>query len=191
MYSTLFAPWSNTNRMQLDLLAQTYALFAEASRSWPTSSDPAQWRTLASHSLKTFSQLSDERDAQAEDLWHGLRDKLDLARTAQSLRSLHGIDADIAGRTGQANSRCIAALIESMASYMQAASSARDANDISLATVEMGSALQNALKDYVTDLARTGSGVLPAWVQWLRTSVDDAPGGSAQPEAKAPRGKTQ
>jgi hypothetical protein len=164
MYSTLFAPWSNTNRMQLDLLAQTYALFAEASRSWPTSSDPAQWRTLASHSLKTFSQLSDERDAQAEDLWHGLRDK--------------------------ANSRCIAALIESMASYMQAASSARDANDISLATVEMGSALQNALKDYVTDLARTGSGVLPAWVQWLRTSVDDAPGGSAQPEAKAPRGKT-
>jgi hypothetical protein len=190
MYSALFAPWSNTNRMQLDLLAQTYALFAEASRSWPTSSDPAQWRTLASHSLKTFSQLSDERDAKAEDLWHGLRDKLDLARTAQSLRSLHGIDADVVGRIGQANSRCVAAFVESMASYMQAASSARDANDISLATVEMGSALQNALKDYVTDLARTGSGVLPAWVQWLRTSVDDAPGGSAHPEAKAPRGKT-
>jgi hypothetical protein len=191
MYSVLFAPWSNTNRMQLDLLAQTYALFAEASRSWPTSGDPAQWRALASHSLKTFSQLSDERDAKSEDLWHGLRDKLDLARTAQSLRSLHGIDADVVGRIGQANSRCVTAFIESMASCMQATSSARDANDISLATVEMGSALQNALKDYVTDLARTGSGVLPAWVQWLRTSVDDASAGSAQSDAKAPRGKTQ
>jgi len=169
MISILLAEWSsaleNANRLSTDFmsgsLAPLDAAFGRGNKE------------LARQALKAYTDYTLNRDASVDSLWRSQRDRLDLSGSARSMRTMQGIHADLLARSREAATKYVAVSTEAFATHLESMSTARDANDIGLSSVEFLMALQAALRTMTTDIAGTASGVAPAWTQWLQRSVEE------------------
>ncbi|CAJ0821625.1 hypothetical protein [Ralstonia flaminis] len=132
------------------------------------------WRRIALAALQTSQHYSTAWRSALDAGWREQRDRLALDGSANALRSLATLQADLAARAGEARAQHANAMAASAAQYLQDLNQARDATDIALALTRLATDNQAHSREHGLQLAALAGGLQPALAQWTERALSHA-----------------
>lgn len=171
MMSIFLAPFAAANRIAEGLVSQDRSALFGASETLFPALDLMNWKAAGREALRVWNDTARARDVLIERTWAVQRDRLDFKGTAQSLRDLMGMEADVSGAVWEAGLQALRGLSEASAVYVDSLASARSASDLGLAAYELATAVQDVCKQCTGQVAGAANGVGPALQSWMQASL--------------------
>jgi len=142
-----------------------------SSLSTPPAADLDTWRGLALAALQASQHYATAWHSALDAGWREQRDRLALDGSAEALRTLASLHADLVARASDARAKHAEAMAASSAQYLQDLNQARDATDVALALSRLGSDSQSHNREHGVQLAALMGGLQPALTQWTERAL--------------------
>lgn len=149
----------------------THAVADAATNSPLPAADLDAWRGLALAALQAGQHYSTAWHSALDAGWREQRDRLALDGSAEALRALASLHADLAARAGEARAKHAEAMAASAAQYLQDLHQARSGTDIALALTRLATDNQAHSREHGMQLAALVGGLAPALTQWTERAL--------------------
>lgn len=171
MMSIFLAPFDAANRIAEAFTSRDRSsLFGPSETLFPAL-DLMNWKATGRETLRVWNDTARVRDVLVERTWAVQRDRLDFKGTAQSLRDIMGIEADVSSAAWEAGLEALRGLSEASAVYVDSLAWTRSASDMGLAAYELSTAVQDVFKKCAGQMAGAATGLGPALQSWMQASL--------------------